>query len=236
MSSCSVTGNAQYLTTNTCSVGGTNTSGVTPASPAPLPISDSQIKDWEDIAVAGGVISGNYTVSGSSAVILGPKKIDGTLTVNNGATLTLTGPVWVNGNVNFSNNSNLNVSANTGNSGAIIIADATNDTANTGRIAVSNNTSLQGNGNAGSYPMLLSTNTGNNAISLANNSASVIIYAPYGTVSVSNNAGANEITAKKITLSNNATITYVSGLQSTSFSNGPGGSWTVVPGTYVITE
>ncbi len=82
--------------------------------------------------------------------------------------------------------------------------------------------------------MVLSTNTGSSAIALNNNASGVILYAPNGTITVSNNAAANQITAKTLNLSNNTTINYVNGLQSVSFSNGPGGSWTFVPGTYAI--
>jgi hypothetical protein len=69
---------------------------------------------------------------------------------------------------------------------------------------------------------------------LANNATSVILYAPYGSVEVSNGANANQITANHLELENNSEVTYVTGLQNASFSNGPGGSWAVVPGTYAI--
>lgn len=234
MSGCTVHGNATYQTTSTCSVVGTKTSGVAPATPAPLPISDAQITDWETIAEAGGTIAGPYTPSGT--ITIGPKKINGDLTISNGAKLILSGPLWVNGNVTFSNNAILTVSPSTGTSGAIIIADATGNTAAKGTISLSNNVTISGNGSANSFPMAISTKTGSNAIELSNNADSIVLYAPYGNVEVENGASANQVTAYKLELSNNSSVDYVNGLQSTSFSNGPGGSWSVVPGTYAIIQ
>jgi hypothetical protein len=101
-------------------------------------------------------------------------------------------------------------------------------------VTLSNNMSISGNGNEGTFPMILSTNTSGAAITMNNNSTSVILYASQGTITVTNNASANQITAYQLHLANNTTITYINGLQSQSFSNGPGGSWGFTPGTYVI--
>jgi len=232
LSNCTVGGNASYQSISSCGVTGTKYPGVTPATPVPLPISDAQITDWETIAAAGGTIQGPYTYSGSQT--LGPKKINGDLTVTNGATLILSGPLWVNGNVNISNNAYLNVSSSTGTSGAILIADATSAPATAGIIRLSNNVTVTGNGSPNSFPMLISMNTGSKAIEMSNNAAGIILYAPHGTIEIENGAVVNQVTALHLEMGNNATINYVNGLQSTSFSNGPGGSWAVVPGTYVI--
>lgn len=234
LSSCSVGGNASYLTLSSCSVAGTKYPNTQPAAPIPFPISDAQIADWETTAASGGTIAGPYTPSGN--VTMGPKKINGDLTLANGAALTLTGPVWVNGNITLANNATLTVSPATGNSGAILIADATGNTAAKGQVDIANNTIISGNGSANSFPMIISTNTGSEAINVSNNAAGVILYAPYGTIEISNNASVNQVTAKLLQLNNNASIDYVSGLQNASFSNGPGGSWAVVPGTYAILQ
>lgn len=233
LSNCTIGGNASYQTTSSCTVSGTENSGVIPAIPAPLPISAAQITDWETIAVAGGTILGPYSISGTET--LGPKKINGNLTITNGAVLTLSGPVWVNGNITLSNNASLLVSPSTGNSGAILIADAISSPTS-GRVTISNNVIIEGNGNENSFPMIISTNTGSEAIELSNNAAGVILYAPYGGIEVNNGASANQITAKQLEMNNNSSIIYMNGLQSTSFSNGPGGSWAFVPGTYAITR
>jgi len=234
LSNCSVSGDASYQTLSNCSVGGTQHAGATPAVPVPLPISDAQIAEWEDVASSGGTIAGPYSISGTQTI--GPKKINGDLTVTNGATIKLSGPVWVNGNVTISNNGTLSVSPSTGTSGAILIADATGSTATKGKVNLTNNANVSGNGNENTFPMIISTKTSGTAIELSNNAASVILYAPYGGVEVENGADASQITAYRLELSNNSSVTYDSGLQNSSFSNGPGGSWTVVPGSYAITQ
>jgi hypothetical protein len=234
LSSCTVKKDAFFQTISGCSVLGTQYPGSIDPSHIPLPITSAQITDWETTAVSGGTISGNYNAVGT--VTMGPKKIDGDLTITNNATIKLTGPLWVNGNIDINNNGHLTIDPSLGSSGVVIIADATGNTATKGIITLSNNSIVDGTGIAGSYPMLLSTNTGANAISLSNNGASVIFYAPYGTVSLSNNASGNQITAYRLTLSNNSAVNYLSGLQNQNFSDGPGGSWGIVPGSYVITN
>lgn len=234
LSGCSVWGDASYQTISGCSVYGAQHPGSADAPQAPLPISAAQIADWEAIAEAGGTIAGNYTASGTNT--LGPVKINGNLTITNNAKIIMAGPIWVNGDVDISNNGKLTVATSTGSSGAILIADATGYTATKGKVNVSNNAIITGNGNADSHPMIISTNTGSNAITLDNNGASVIFYAPWGTVDLSNNASGNQITANRLNLQNNSAVTYVNGLQNASFSNGPGGSWTIVPGSYVLVQ
>jgi len=186
------------------------------------------------MAEAGGTITGPYSWSGSRT--LGPTKINGDLTVTNGASLILAGPVWVNGNVSLSNNASMTVSPSIGAGGAVLIADATNATTTRGRVFISNNVVIEGNGNQNSFPMIISTNSGWEAISLSNNAAGVILYAPYGGIEISNGTTANQVTARRLELKNNATISYQSGLQNANFSSGPGGSWAVMPGSYAILQ
>lgn len=232
LSNCSVGVDAYYQTISNCPVTGTKYPGSANMPTASMPISDAQIAAWETIAAEGGVTAGPYTIANNTTQTLGPRKIDGDLTVN--GTLVLGGIVWVEGNITFGNGSKLTVSAITGNEGAVLIADSPGNEATVGTVSLSNNMTVSGNGTAGSYPMVLSTNSSTSAISLNNNAQSVILYASRGTIQVSNNAGANQITGYGLSLSNNAFVTYVSGLQSQSFYNGPGGSWTIVPRTYSI--
>ncbi len=232
LSGCTIGGDAYYQTLSSCTVSGNLNPSSLEAAPASMPISQAQIAEWEAVATAGGITSGNYSINGTQS--LGPRKIEGNLTVN--GTLNLTGPIWVRGNITFANNSGVSVDSSVGNNGIVIVADYPGSETTEGKVTLSNNMSIQGNGNAGSYPMILSTHSGaaTYAIDMSNNSTSVILYASAGTINVSNNGGANQITAYKLNLSNNAIVTYINGLQSQSFSNGPGGSWDFVRGTYVI--
>lgn len=232
LSDCTINGDAFYQSMSECSVDGTQHPGSTDMVPAAMPISDSQISALEAIAVAGGITAGPYTINGSET--LGPQEINGDLTVN--GTLTLSGVVWVKGDITFGVGSGLAVSAITGNEGAILIADVPGNEVTKGVVYISNNTTVSGNGSAGSYPMVLSTNSGSAAITIRNNAESAIIYASRGAVVVNNNARANQIIAYALVLSPNSKVEYASGLQSESFSNGPGGSWAVLPRTYSISR
>jgi hypothetical protein len=180
-----------------------------------MPISDQNIADWKSEAEIGGVHTGNYTASG--AVSLGPKKITGNLTSSNGATLTVNGTLWVQGNLDVSNNGTIKLASGYGSSEGIIIVDGT--------VNISNNANFLGSGTTGSYVSVLSTSSSTSAITVGNNAGAVILYAANGTINVSNNAGAKSITGYNINLSNNAVITYDSGLVNSNFSSGPGGSW-----------
>lgn len=231
-----VVGDAYYVIASNVEAGGANcpNSHCHPGSPdqetAPLPISDEQIAEWEAAAEEGGVIQGDYTINNNQQ--LGPRKINGKLTVN--GTLTLAGPVWVNGDITLNNDATLTVAAGLGGSGAILIADYPSDRAGKGAVTLSNNIVISGNGSPGSFPMIISMKSSGTVITLSNNADSVILYAPHGRISVSNSASANQITAYGLTLSNSATLSYLSGLQNANFSNGPGGSWAFIPGTYSI--
>lgn len=227
LTSCAIGGNAYYASSNSCSVAGTSYSGQVDQPSQPLPITDAQISNFKTQAGAGGVISGSYTLANQKSATLGPKEITGDLSVSNGALLTLTGTVFVHGQVSIGNNATLTVSPSLGAAGAVLIAD--------GAISLQNGAAVSGNGNAGSTLMLLST-TENSAISLNNNNTvGVLLYASAGTVSVSNNTHATQITAYRLSLSNNAVVDYDQGLQSQGFSSGPGGSWAFVPGSYAAT-
>lgn len=181
--------------------------------PANFPVSDQNITDWEAEALLGG-ISPSITTTQS----IGPKKITGDITLTGSSVLTITGVLWVTGNLSIANNSVIRLDPSFGPSGGVIVVDGT--------VTTQNSASFQGSGTSGSYIMIVSTNTGSSAISIANSAGSIILVAPYGGVVLSNTAGANQVTAKNITLNNSATITYNSGLTSSSFSTGPSGAWT----------
>lgn len=214
---------------NYCQTGSGNNKPCTTSQADPtsigFPISDGNIEAWKEGGEAGGVLTGDYVPTGS--VTLGPKRITGNLVVDNNATLTVTGTLWVEGNVTVSNGGRIRLSPSYGSSGGIIVAD--------GRVSVFNNALFSGSGQSGSYIMVVTTSAcpngpscaGANAIDLSNNAGAVVLVAPYGTLRVANNAGANEATANKIILDNGAVIVYTSGLSNLNFSSGPGGSFNV---------
>lgn len=206
--------------TNYCQVGSGNNKACNTSLPdptqTPMPVSDQNILDWKAEAEAGGTYSGTYNVNSTSSS-LGPKKITGGLTVSNNATLTVTGTLWVEGNISISNNAIVKLSSSYGTSEGIIVCDGT--------VSLGNGTTFSGSGSSGSYLMVLSTSASTSAITLANNGGAVILYAANGTVNLSNNAGAKALNGKQINLSNNAVVTYDSGLVNSNFVNGPSGGW-----------
>jgi hypothetical protein len=194
-----------------------NTYGTNPVA-LPLPITDEQITEWKNEAALGGTI-GSQTLSGTTNT-LGPVKINGNLTLSNNAKLTLTGSVWVTGSVVLSNGAEVVLHSSYGELDGMMIVDGTS--------TLSNSSTFSGSGNSESYIMLLSTNTTESAIVLSNNAGAVILYAPYGTVQVSNNAGLNQVTAKTVSLQNNAVIDYEQGMVDASFVSGPSGGYEIL--------
>lgn len=223
------TGNAYAHTINSSTVRGTKYCQSTNNSPVcnttlpdpsqvAMPISDQNILDWKDEALAGDTTSGSVTVD-STNTSLGPRKITGNLSVNNNGHLTITGTVWVQGNVDISNNAYVALSSSYGTSEGVMIVDGT--------VNIGNNANFTGSGSAGSYLMVLSTSTSTDAIKLANNGGAVILYAANGTVDLENNARAKSLNGKYINLENNAVVIYDSGLANANFVNGPSGGWNI---------
>ncbi|MEK7559968.1 MAG: hypothetical protein AAB522_01550 [Patescibacteria group bacterium] len=196
--------------------------------PKSFAVSQSDIDSWKAAAAAGGTCvlpqcdsSGNFKITNNAQASLGPKKITGTLEVDNGAILTVTGPIWVLGETKFSNNCFVKLSSSYGDFSEVIVGSE--------KVIISNGCSFSGSGNSSSYIMLVSekNSLSEEIISVDNNSAGVIYFAPNGRIKMSNNATAKEITGYGITLDNNAIISYESGLANTAFSSGPSGGWSI---------
>ncbi len=191
--------------------------------PKDLPISQSQIDEWKTDAENGGVIIGDYIISGASED-LGPVKIEGNLLIDNNATLNIKGSMWVVGDLRIDNGSTVQLDFNSyGSNSGVIVVD--------GKIKIKPNTYLKGSGEDESYLLLLSTNSSlddlNPAIEVDNNTDAAIFYANQGLISIRNNVQVREITGYKVYLDNNAEVQYESGLENASFSSGSGGTWEV---------
>ncbi len=205
-----------------CQAGSGNNKSCDPSQgdPDPLnfPISDSQIQSWKDEAITGGT-QGGVNLSGSSTLIIGPKKIEGNLTLSNNAILTVSGTLWVTGNIILSNSAQLKLSSSYGSASGIVIAD--------GAISTANSAFFAGSPTAGSYIMVITTSSSSSAVNISNSAGTVILVAPYGTISFSNTASVKEAIAKTINMSNSATLIYDSGLINKNFISGPSGAWNV---------
>lgn len=182
----------------------------------PLPISDGLIQDWRDEAAAGGTI-GSYNVSGSQS--LDPVKINGNLTMSNGATLIVRRPIWITGTMTTSNGSTVRCDSGLGINSCVIIAD--------GNVHISNNTTMTGSGTAGSYILVVGARnaTASQVMNISNNSTGAIFYAPHGRIQFNNNAAAKEVSGYGFDMDNNAIVTYELGLQNLHFTAGPSGGY-----------
>jgi len=189
-----------------------------------LPISNDQIIAWKDAAFAGGVFVGDYVIVGGFIDSLGPRKIEGNLTLGNNATLLMSGTVWVVGDLILDNNAIIQLDNGYGSLSGVIIVD--------GRIIINNDVEIKGSGDTGSYLMLLSTSNSlaldAPAIDAMNTAQGAIFYASDGLIRLRNNIQVREATGYKLHLDNNAVIQYESGLDDVGFSNGPGGSWELI--------
>jgi len=236
--------NAYYVTKTNTTVTGTSYPNSPDQATTSLPISDAQIADWEAQAVAGGTkncAGGDYDIS-SGSVTLGPVKIPCNLHISNSATVTIQGHIWVAGNIIVENSAVIKMAPALGAENVAIIADNPTDLINGSTIAVKNTASFQNSGTAGSFIFLISQNksaeTGGSveAFSLANSASALVAYAAHGLIPIENSVSLKEVTAYKVVLKNSASVTYDTGLPNAVFESGPGGSWTFVPGTYVITQ
>lgn len=225
-----VGGDATYDTKASCTIAGAQTTpnptDFVDPEVVSLPIADAQVLAWENEAEAGGVITSQTYDSGTTN--LGPKKINGDLTVKNSAILNVTGTLWVTGKVTFENSAIVRLDAGYGAGSGVIVAGVAGSTT-AGLITLKNSAQVQGSGTAGSYMMLLSqmVNTSSISINAGNSGSAAILYAGYGLIDINNSGQFKEITAAKIKISNSATITYESGLANATFSSGPSGGYVI---------
>lgn len=231
-----ITGDAYFMTKDgATTILGAQFPGTPPPSilpKLPMPIPDSQIDQWEAEAALGGIHTSPcpYVLS-SGTTNLGPKKIACDMDIKNTAIVNLTGTLWVAGNLTIQNSAVVRLDPSYGaNSGLIIVDDPANRSSK-GILEVKNSAQILGSGTTGSYVMLVSRNnsaeSGGNtdAIEVQNNSSAPIYYAPHGSIEIHNNANLKEVTAYKLEIRNNATVTYESGLQDVKFSSGPSGGY-----------
>ncbi len=216
----SVQGNL-YCTTGTNNNKACNTTHGLPSALG-MPFSDGNIQDWKDAAAAGG--SQGATTIGWAGGTLGPRKINGDLTVNGGGTLTLNGPLWVTGNVTITSGGRVQIPVGYGANSESIVAD--------GRITVSGGGSA-GSGTSGSHLFMVSTSrcpndagcSGASAITITGGAGAIAAAAQEGNVALSGGAAIKAVVGNSISVTGGSTVTYDSGLASPSFQSGPSGGY-----------
>lgn len=198
----------------------------------PFPVSDANIQQWKDDASSGGTISGNYDVSGSNTVTLGPKRITGNLTVGGSGTLYASGTLWVGGNIILSGSGKIRLPASFGSNSGVIIADGVISNGGSGQFL--------GSGTTNSFMMALTTSFCDvsfcpaDAITVSGSAGSVVLYAANGTINFSGSANAKEAVGYRMRLSGSAVVNYDSGLANQNFVSGPSGGWSI--GSWAETE
>ena len=217
---CVIGGVAHYVTTFTDCTASLTQLLSPPLSPQSFPISQTQIDAWKNDAASGGTIGGDYILSNNQSATLGPKKIEGDMKLTgNNVTLTLTGTVWVTGKLDTGNDTIIILDPGYGSTSGVLIVE--------GSINPGNNATFSGSGDPNSYIMLLSEFGPGSAINLGNNATSAIFYAPNGIISIGNGLNLKEAVGYGLSVGNNASITYETGLANAQFSSGPGGSFEI---------
>lgn len=219
-----VTGNL-YCQTGTGNNKACNTSKSDPV-PSAMPISQGNIDEWKSDATAGGSTS-TINLTGVTVMNLGPKKINGNLTLNNSTRLNITGTIYVTGDIIVDGTAKIYVDSSLGSASGIIVTD--------GKIVIAGSGGIYGSGTAGSYVVLSTTSQcpsgagcgGSSAVSVSGTAGSVVLSAPDGTVSFSGSAEVKSVVAKTMIMSGTTHIVYDSGLANMEFNSGPSGAWTV---------
>ncbi len=197
------------------------------ADPVPVayPISQANIDDWKNDAIAGGSTS-TVNMTGTMTKNLGPMQINGDLTLGNSSVLNITGPIYVTGNMSVNNASQVKVASSLGSASGQIVVDGT--------VSIGNSAGIAGSGTAGSYVVLTSNKTcttaanciANPSITVSGASGAVVLNSIGGAVKLSNSAGVKAVVAKMMIMEGTAHLTYETGLADISFTSGPSGSWT----------
>lgn len=216
--------NGDAYAVNTISSPKPTVTGAKHAGSAPSVLPTLDYDYWKSEAnINNDPYIGNYIVN--TTVTLGPKKIQGDLTLNTGASLTITGPIWVTGNFTMNSNSNMYLDESFGSIGTVFIVDGT--------ITIASNTNIHStSATPKGYILIASTSSAANTVTLSSNVTNCLIYALNGEMIFNSNAHANAVVAKKFKLSGNATLDYDTGLADAEFSTGPGGGWTIQTGTW----
>ena len=202
--------------------------------PMAMPISDQNIQDWKDIAVAGGAPinppGGTYT-PGGHGITLGPVKINGNLHLDDHDVLTLSGTIWITGNLRVDHRAIVRPDPSYEGSSVAIIVD--------GKIYISNDADFT-SGNSKSYVLALTTSncpfdpscddghySNNDAIELSTKVDAVILYASSGLIDIKSKAKARQLTGYGIDMGNDSDLIYDRGLINQNFIGNPNGGWNV---------
>ena len=222
---------AYYQSITNTSVGGASHPGSADKPLISPAITDEAIAAQKSAAAAGGTLECSTYSIASQTVTLGPQRINCDLSISGASIITLAGPVWVAGSITISGSSVIRLSSSLAGASGAMIADNETNRLSDSRISLSNNSQFVGGTSVGAYVVLISQNNSSenggsvNAISVSNDaSGDMVLYAPHGEISLSNDAEVVSAAGYKTRGSNNVRVLYESNFTSVSFgsSSGPG--------------
>ena len=223
-----ITGGAYYQTNQNITAGSMHPNSSDPQTQL-FPISAGNINQWKTEAAANGVQIGNIT---NCPATLASKKYQGNITLPSNCTTTIQTPIYITGSLTLNGNDRIKLDPTFGSASGVIISD--------NFVNITNNNIIQGTGSSGSFLTLISDFNSKDdpthrvAIDITNNGNTGMLYSNLGAISIGNNNSFISITAWKIILSNNVSINYDQGLSGAFFTSGPGGSFSVLKGTYQL--
>lgn len=226
---------AYYATISNTTVDGTLHPNSPDQATSSLPITDEMIENWKT-AASVSVINSPCPYEINESVTIGPVKINCDLKIkaNNKDTITIAGPVWVKGDIDVETSSTIKLDSSLGSGSAAIIADNPSDRIAGSKIILRNSFQFQNSGTEGSYVLFISQNNsaqnggGEKAIEVDNSiSGAVLVYAGHGEINIKNGATLKEVSGYKISLGNNTSVIYETGLASLLFSSGPSGGYSI---------
>ncbi|OGZ59782.1 MAG: hypothetical protein A3F94_00425 [Candidatus Spechtbacteria bacterium RIFCSPLOWO2_12_FULL_38_22] len=200
------------------SVSGTKIEG---ADIIALPPFDEQ--GWKDAAnINNDPYIGNLSLD-SGTTVLGPKKIEGNLTLNSNADLIVQGVIHVTGNFSMNSGSDLFLDDDFGSTGTVIIVEGT-ISFNSNADVFATDASPKG------YIMFVSMSNNTDAAIQLNSNADLeaALYAVNGGLSINSNGEVVSLVVQKLILNSNAEIDYDLGLINYSYSTGGAGSYDII--------
>src|SRR3989344_308089 len=159
---------------------------------------------------------------GSGPATLGPRKIEGNLTLNTGAELTITGPLHITGDFTMEQNSEIYLDESFESDGTVVFVE--------GVIIFMSNTQIFGTtADPKGYLLFASTAMGNNAIELNSNAHQEgTMYAVNGDVYINSLGDVTALIGKGVVLESNAKINFDLGLITYTFTTGGQGSYGII--------
>ena len=171
----------------------------------------------------------SWTITGSTtASTTGAEKINGDLNISEGGKLIINGTLYVTGNINLTGDGEIELGTDFGTNAGLVVVD--------GKVNLSTGGSIMGNGNAGSYVVVVSTNSScsdgvscsNYAITTSGGAESAVLIAQDGGVYLTGGTTTPAVIANYLKMDGGAKIQYNSSLSGLIIEGGSGGWWSVL--------